>query len=103
MPTKDAATLTHEIEERIHALSREFLDLELEQMRKGEIEARQRIERAKKSITAKREELEGKLAEARAAAPSAWGEIREGVEAAWEELREAVERAREDFREGPED
>lgn len=97
MPVDDAAALTREIESRVHDLSRTFLDLELEQMRKGEIEARRKLERAKKEISARRSELKRKLSDARAAEPSAWDEACSDVESAWEELREAVEQARREF------
>lgn len=97
MPANDAAVLTREIESRVQDLAREFLDLELAQMRKGEIEARRKIERAKKDISAKRKELKSRLSAATDAAPTAWDDTREGVEAAWEDLREAVDRARRDF------
>ena len=97
MPTKEAETYINEIQMRLQSLKREFLDLELEQMRKGEISARQKIERAKRDITPKRKQLEEQLSQAREAPASSWEETREGVESAWTDLRGAVDAAREDF------
>lgn len=99
MPTKKAEAFVNDIEMRLQSLKREFLELELRQMRRGELSARKKIERAKKSIVAKRKELETRLSEAREVPPADWDGVREGVEAAWTELREAVDQAREDFQE----
>lgn len=97
MSDSEPDTYVSRIQEKLDTLKREFLDLELEQMRKGEISARQKIEKAKKAIAQRRRELEQRIASARDAAPSAWDEMKDGMEAAWGELREAVDRARADF------
>jgi hypothetical protein len=73
---------------------REFQDLELEQMRRGEIEARARLAKVKRGVDEKRTEVQQSLHQARKASESAWDEARAGFEAAWGELRAAVERAR---------
>lgn len=99
MPASKAQTFVNEIEMRLQSLKREFLDLELTQMRKGEVSARQKIERAKKSIGTKRRELEQRLSRAKEDPEAASDEARQEIEAAWAELRGAVDQAREDFQE----
>ena len=97
MPQSDADTFVGKIQTKLDALTREFLDLELEQMRKGEITARQKLEKAKKSIAQRRKELEQRIESAREAAPTAWDDMKDGVESAWGELCDAVNHARADF------
>jgi signal transduction histidine kinase len=97
VPQSDADTFVGQIQTKLDALTREFLDLELEQMRKGEVTARQKIEKAKRSIAQRRKELEQRVERAREAAPAAWDDVKDGVESAWTELCEAVNHARADF------
>lgn len=98
MPESKADTFVGEIQSRLDDLKREFLDLELEQMRKGEIAARQELEKVKKSVATRRQELEKRLSDARSASGAALGDLQEGVTSAWSELREAVDAARDTFR-----
>lgn len=88
---------TAEMEERLEALKKRFQELEIEQMRQGSIEARQKLEAAQEAVTARRRRLERKLQKLRSSSGSAWDEVRDGVESAWGELTGAVERARKDF------
>lgn len=94
---KPKAEFTDTMAQRLDELHREFQELELEQMRKGEVKARAKLAAAKKSIAGKRKEVEDRLDTVRRASANAWEEARDGVEAAWQELRDAVDRARKDF------
>jgi hypothetical protein len=90
----ERAEYTEQIEQRIKDTLREFQDLELEQMRKGEIKARARLAKVKRGVDQKRTAAQESLHRTRKASEAAWHEARVGLEAAWGELREAVERAR---------
>lgn len=92
------AQFTGRIEEELERLRRDFLDLELEQMRKGEIAARAKLERAKSVVKEKRVEVEDKLDTAKKVGAAAWREARDGLQAAWDDLEGAVGRAREELR-----
>jgi len=91
------AKITNAFEERLEEARREFLDLEIEHMRQGEIEARQRIEKARKVVEEKRAAIEGALETARGAGRAAWEDARDGLESAWTELRSALDDVREEF------
>lgn len=94
---KEQAKFTEEMESRIHDILEEFHTMELTEMRKGEIEARARLAKAKKTFEQKRDAMRRTLAKARKASEGAWDEARDGLEAAWGELRESVDRARAQF------
>ncbi len=95
--TTEQAELTQTVEEHLEALRKRFQDLELEQMRKGEIAARAKLDEAKKAVNQKRTQLESQLRRARKASGNAWDEARQGLENARSELEEAVERAAQSF------
>ena len=97
--TATRANFTKRLEEKVENLRKRFQTLELEQMRKGELEARKKLEKAQEAVSEKREEVRKRLDRARRASSDAWDDAREGLESAWTELQEAVARAREDFEE----
>lgn len=98
MPTStEQAELTQSVEEHLESLRQRFQDLELEQMRKGEIAARAKLDEAKQAVNQKRTQLESQLRRARKASGNAWDEAREGLENARSELEAAVERAAQSF------
>ncbi len=86
------------MQDRLDQLKKEFQRLELDQMKKGEIEARQKLEAAKKSIEAKRQSFEGELKRAKSVSDQAWDDVSDALRAAWTEMRESVDRARMEFR-----
>jgi len=85
---------TDTLESRIDTAVKEFQDLELEQMRKGEIKARAKLADAKKIVDEKRADASKSLASARRASAAAWDEAKTGLQAATTELGSAVERVR---------
>lgn len=91
------AEFTDNMEEQIEELRKEFQELELEQMKKGEVTARAKLADAKSAFEKKRRDVENRLDTVRRASSNAWDEAREGLDSAWDELRESVERARKDF------
>lgn len=95
--TAPKAEFTDKVEERLDELRSEFHDLELEQMRKGEVEARAKLAEAAETIKKKRAHVEAKIEAARKAGDSAWQEARGGLESAWAELTDAFNRAKRDF------
>lgn len=97
MPDPDRATFTNEVEERLETLRQKFQEMELSQMRKGEMEARAKLADAKKEIDRKRQSARQKLHEARKASENAWADLKEGLGAALTELSDAVERAHRSF------
>jgi hypothetical protein len=88
------AEFTDEIERRVNEAVEAFQELELAQMRKGEIEARARLAEVKKTVDEKQSNARARLASARSASAAAWEESKKGLQSAWTELSEAVERAR---------
>lgn len=100
--TTDQAEFTNRFEEKVTDTLKEFQQLEIEQMRKGEIEARAKLADAKKAVNAKRDAMKKRLRSARKASRDAWSDAKAGVESAWDELTEAVSDARDSF-EGVED
>ena len=95
--TDTKTPFSDQAEERLEALRKRFQEMELEQMRKGEMEARAKLAKAKKTVDRKRDEAREMLKRARKAGASAAAEIQEGLDAALTELSDAVERARRDF------
>ena len=93
----EKAEITDLFDKRLAKLKRAFLELELEQMRKGEIEARQRLARAKKAVEDRQTAFERAMSQARTATGNAWQEAKDGLDSAWDELADAVEAAREEF------
>jgi hypothetical protein len=91
------AEFTDALESRIDAALQEFQDLELNQMRKGEIKARAKLADAKKLIDEERANARKSLSSARRASAAAWDEAKTGLQAAATELHAAVKRARADF------
>ena len=98
--TTERQTYTEQIEQRIKATLREFQEMELEQMRKGEIEARARLARVKSGVDEKRTVAQRKLHRARKATADAWVEAKAEVEDAWRELRDEVDHARQELSDG---
>lgn len=96
-PTTERAEFTEDLERRITGLVRDFQDLELEQMRKGEIEARAKLANVKEQVDEKRSDALASLSRARKASASAWDEAKGGLQSAWTELRGAVDRARDEL------
>lgn len=96
-PTEQRAEFTEQIEKRFDEALREFQDLELRQMRKGEMKARAKLAQVKKGFDAKRDALRSRLDEATKASSAAWSDAKTGLESAWEELRAAVDEARNEF------
>jgi septation ring formation regulator EzrA len=86
-----------EMEEQLDTLWARFQAMELEQMRKGEIEARAKLARAKKQVKKRRREVERRLDAVRDSRAGAWEEAGEDAREAWAELEEQVERAQRDF------
>jgi len=95
--TEPRAEFTEQITTRIDALLREFQEMELEQMRKGEIEARAKLAEVKKTFNRKRDAMKKQLEQAGNASSAAWDDARKGVESAWDELRAAMDHARSEF------
>ena len=93
VPTQ-RAEFTDEMERRVNEATEAFQELELAQMRKGEIKARARLAEVKKTVDEKRANARARLAAARLASAAAWDEAKKGLQSAWTELNEAVERAR---------
>lgn len=96
-PTEQRAEFTEQIETRINEIMREFQDLELEQMRKGEIKARAKLANIRGGFVAKRKAVKDQLEQARKASSAAWADSKQGLESAWDELRSALEEARREF------
>ena len=91
------AEFTESMEARLDELRTRFQEMELEQMKKGEIEARAKLADAKKRFEKKRRDVENRLDTVRRASSNAWEDARDGLESAWGELTDAVERAQKDF------
>lgn len=91
------AEFTEKLEARLEEARREFQKMELEQMKKGEVEARAILARAQKRFEERRATVEKELRRARKASGGAWKEIRGGLESAWDEFRSSIERARAEF------
>ncbi|HSG46679.1 MAG TPA: hypothetical protein VLA43_02575 [Longimicrobiales bacterium] len=92
------AEYTEKVERLLEDAKKRFQELELEQMRKGEVEARAALAKAQKRFEERRRELESELNRARKSSDSAWDEIRDGLESAWEEVVTSVNHARDEFR-----
>lgn len=95
--TPDRTEFTSQMEKRLDELGRRFQEMEIEQMKKGEVEARQKLEAAKKSVTEKRNEFESQLRRARKVSDDAWDDVSDTLRNAWTEMKEAVDRARAEF------
>jgi hypothetical protein len=95
--TKPRADFTSQMEQRLDDLGRRFQEMEIEQMKKGEIEARQKLEAAKKAVAGKRTEFEKQLERAARVSDDAWDDVSDTLRDAWTGMKEAVEHARADF------
>jgi len=82
---------------RFDALAEEFQQLELDQLKKGEIEARQKLEKANESFAEKRSEFERQLSRAGKVSDEAWDDVNDALQTAWADIRQAVDHARKDF------
>ncbi|MEQ8331378.1 MAG: hypothetical protein RH859_13040 [Longimicrobiales bacterium] len=91
------AKFTDQIEEQVEALRRKFQEMELSQMRKGELEARALLADAKKAVSRQRTEAARRVASARKASAAGWNDVKEGLQTALDDLSEAVERAHRRF------
>jgi len=91
------AEFTDDIETRFEELGRTFQRMEIEQMKKGEIEARQKLESAKASFARRKAEVEKQIDRARKVSDEAWDDVRETLQTAWDDLAETVDHARRDF------
>lgn len=95
--TQDRAEFTEQMEKRFVSLGREFQEMELEQLRKGELDARKKLEKAKKWVNRTRGEFENQLGRARKVSDEAWDDVSDSLRDAWTEMKEAVDRARREF------
>ena len=91
------AETTRAFETRLEEARRRFQTMELEQMKKGEVEARALLARAQKRFEDRRADVETRLKKARGSSGSAWDEIRKGLEEAYTSLEDSLERARAEF------
>ncbi len=91
------AETTRAFETKLEEARRRFQAMELEQMKKGEVEARALLARAQKRVEGRRADVETRLEKARGASGSAWDEIRKGLEEAYASLEDSLERARAEF------
>ena len=78
-------------------MARRFQEMELEQLRKGEMSARKKLEKAQGWVENARADLERRLERVRKSGAAAGDELREGAESAWTDLEAAVDRARREF------
>ncbi len=85
------------METRFESLTREFKELEIAQMKKGEIEARQKLDKAKQWVAKTRSDFRKELDRAGEVSDQAWTEVSETLRSAWTEMKESVERARTEF------
>jgi phage host-nuclease inhibitor protein Gam len=97
--TTPRAELTEQFTERVNDAIREFHDLEMEQMRRGEIKARAKLADVRKSYVEKRDAMKDALEKATKASSAAWSDASAGLESAWSELRAALDEARAEFSE----
>jgi len=95
--TPDRAEFTEQMEKRLESLTRDFKELEIAQMKKGEIEARQKLEEAKKWVAKTRADFQNELARARKVSDQAWAEVSETLRGTWTEMKESIDRARTEF------
>lgn len=79
---------------RLDEVQGAFDDMMLKATRDNQMETLARVERAKKSVAAKGEDLDVLMEEGREAGERQWEELRPRLDAVWREYREAVERAR---------
>ncbi len=91
------AETTRAFETRLEEARRRFQEMGLEQMRKGEVEARALLARAQKRFEGRRADVESRLRKARSSGGSVWDEIRKGLEEACTSLEDSLERARAEF------
>lgn len=85
------------MKERFDDLGKEFQELEIEQLKKGEIEARQKLESANATVSETRAEFERQLNRAGKVSNEAWNDVQETLRSAWTDMKEAVDHARKDF------
>ena len=85
------------MQKRLHDLGRRFQEMEIAQMKKGEIEARKKLEAANAAVGEKRAEFERQLRRAASVSEEAWGEVSDSLRSAWTEMKEAIDRAQKDF------
>lgn len=97
--TTQRAELTEQFTERLNDAIREFQDLELEQMRRGEIKTRAKLADVRKSYVKNRDAMKAELEMATKASSAAWGDAKAGAESAWKELRAGIDEARSEFSE----
>ncbi len=95
--TKSRANAIEDGYARLETLKHDFQELELEQMKKGEIEARAKLASAKKDVKKKRDAAQRSIEGIRGSSAALSDEDRQAVEDALDELEAAVERARQDF------
>lgn len=85
------------MEERLISLTRDFKEMEIAQMKKGEIEARQKLQKAKQWVSKTRADFQAELDRARKVSDQAWSEVSETLRSSWTEMKESVDRARSEF------
>lgn len=95
--TPDRAEFTEQMEERLISLTRDFKEMEIAQMKKGEIEARQKLQKAKQWVSKTRADFQAELDRARKVSDQAWSEVSETLRSSWTEMKESVDRARSEF------
>ena len=85
------------IRNRMEELDKTMADLLRGTLRENDTELQIRMERAKKSVAEKGEQLEAVLEEAENVAADHWEDTQETLRAAWTDYKEAVDRARLDM------
>lgn len=91
------AEYTKKLERLLDDAKNRFQQMELDQMKKGEVEARAQLAHAQKEVRQKREAFEKELKRVRNSSRDAWEKLQEGADSAWDDLQAAVEAARAEF------
>ena len=85
------------IRNRMEELDKTMADLMRSTLRDNRTELQIRVERAKKSVAEKGEQLEAMLEQAENVSEEEWEDTQETLRAAWIDYKEAVDRARLDL------
>lgn len=91
------AEYTNKLERLLDDARTRFQKMELEQMKKGEVEARATLARAQEQVEKKRKAFEKEVRKVRNSSREAWEKLQEGADSAWEEFNAAIEAARAEF------
>lgn len=96
-PVVTKAEYTEKLQRLLDDANKRFQKMELEQMRKGEVEARAILARAQEDVAKKRDALESQLKKVRKAGDSSWEKLKDGLDDAWGEFHDALEDAEAEF------